>query len=127
MDNNIQYSGVLQDFAEPLFDGSEPQDAILQKLKVAELIWNHCIAEEYQLPVFAALDKAIRESNVMHPEMKIAFYLMRELKKAEFSEYKNFILKTEYRIKPDGSKSIYVESVAPEIFKSIYEQIGIKK
>ena len=125
MNNDIKYSTLLQDFAEPLINGDETPDAVLQKLKVAELIWNHCVAKENQLPIFDMLDKAINDSNDRHPEMKIVCSILQELKKAEFNEYNNFIVKTEYRIKPDGSKTIYVESIPPEIAKEIYKNIKV--
>jgi hypothetical protein len=125
MNNDIKYSSLLQDFAQPLINGDETPDAVLQKLKVAELIWNHCVARENQLPIFDLLDKAINESNKRHPEMKIVCSILQELKKAEFNEYNNFIVKTEYRIKPDGSKTIYVESISPEMAKEIYKNVKV--
>lgn len=71
------------------------------------------------------LDKAINDSNDRHPEMKIVCSILQELKNAEFNEYNNFIVKTEYRIKPDGSKTIYVESIPPEIAREIYKNIKV--
>jgi hypothetical protein len=123
MTNDIKYSALLQDFAKPLINGDETLDAAMQKNKVAELIWNHCVAKENQLPIFDTLDKAIRESNEQHPEMKYVCFMLQELKKAEYSVYNNFIVTTEYRIKPDGSKTIYVESIPPEIAKEFYKNI----
>jgi hypothetical protein len=125
MNNDIKYSSLLQDFAQPLINGDETPDVVLQKLKVAELIWNHCVAKENQLPIFELLDKAINDSNDRHPEMKIVCSILRELKNAEFNEYNNYIVKTEYRIKPDGSKTIYVESIPPEIAREIYKNIKV--
>lgn len=49
--------------------------------------------------------------------MEIVVKLMKELKKHEFKDYKNFIVKIEYRIKPDGSRTFYVESLEPEGLK----------
>ena len=51
--------------------------------------------------------------------------MLQELKESEFSEYNNIIVKTEYRIKPDGSKTIYVESMTPEIAKEIYKNFKV--
>ena len=125
MNNDIKYSSLLQDFAQPLINGDETPDAVLQKLKVAELIWNHCVARENQLPIFDMMDKAINDSNKRYPEMKIVCSMLQELKESEFSEYNNTIVKTEYRIKPDGSKTIYVESMTPEIAKEIYKNFKV--
>jgi hypothetical protein len=49
--------------------------------------------------------------------MEIVFHLMKQLKKNDFDEYKNFIVKAESRIKPDGSQTLYVESIEPKGLK----------
>lgn len=113
------YSALLQDFAMPLFEGNESSHSLIEKLKVAELVWNHCIAEEFKLPAFAIIDRAIRESNELYPEMKTVFLKMRQIKLQDSNQYKNYIVKTEYRIKQDGSGSIYVESIEPEKLMNI--------
>lgn len=114
-----KYSSVLQDFAAPLFEGNENSNELVSKLKIAELVWNHSIAEEFHLPAFAILDKAIQESNNRYPEMKAVFLMMKEIKALDFKEYKNFIVKTEYRIKPGGTGIVYVESIEPDKLKHI--------
>lgn len=44
---------------------------------------------------------------------------MKEIKALDFRQYKKLIIKTEYRIKPDGSGSVYVESIEPDKLKNI--------
>ena len=109
-----KYSSVLQDFAAPLLAGNENREELVSKFKIAELVWNHSIAEEFNLPVFALLDIAIQESNKKYPGMKDIFLLLKEIKALDFKAYKNFIVKTEYRIKPNGSASIFVETIEPD-------------
>jgi hypothetical protein len=107
----------LQDFAAPLLNGNENTEEFLAKPKVAERAWNYCISEEFDLTIFPELKKAVDQSKKQHPDMEIVFHLMKELKKNDFDEYKNFIVKAESRIKPDGSQTLYVESLTPKRLK----------
>lgn len=118
-EQKIKYSEVLQDYAAPLLDKNDSANVFLERLKVAELIWNYCIAKEFKLPCLNILQNAIDSSNSEYPEMLDVFHLMTEIKERDFKQYKNFIINTEYRIKPDGSKTIYVESAEPEALKNI--------
>jgi hypothetical protein len=114
-----KYSSILQDFAAPLFSGNENKEECVSKFKVAELIWNHCIAEEFRLPVFSILDSAIQENSTRHPEMKEVFLMMKEIKSVDFKAYKNFIVTTEYRINSNGTGTLYVESIDPHELKHL--------
>lgn len=117
MKKPAKYSTVLQDFIRPLLNEKDNDEIFFKKFKIAEVIWNYCIAKEFHLPVFAELEKIITEQNKKHKEMKLVFDSFVESKKANFHQYKNFITKIEYRINADGAKSIYVESVDPEMLK----------
>ena len=119
MTQGVKYSSVLQDFAAPLFAGNENREELMAKFKVAELVWNHAIAKEFELPIFTVLDQAIQESNKHHPDMEAVFSFLKASKKSDFKVYKNFIVTVEYRLKPDGSASLLVESVEPDKVKNL--------
>lgn len=64
------YSDILQDFAAPLLHIKDNGEEFVSKLKVAELIWNYCITEDLNLPISIQIEKAIQESNKLHPEWR---------------------------------------------------------
>ncbi len=116
MKETVKYSSILQDFIHPLLNEKDSDDMFLKKFKIAEVIWNYCIAKEFNLPVFAELDKIIYQQNENHKEMKMVFEDFVESKETVFKQYKNFITKIEYRTNTAGAKSLYVESVEPTAF-----------
>lgn len=110
--------------------GADDTDKIfMKKIKVAEIIWNYCIAREFQLPVFDELHSIITEENESDPEMKIVFDAFVEIKTTYFDEYKNFIHKVELRKNSKGIKTLNVESVEPENLKNILNmaKLGTKE
>ncbi|MEJ7611530.1 MAG: hypothetical protein WKF88_10175 [Ferruginibacter sp.] len=115
MNQPTVYSSILQDFAYPLLDAKDTDDIFMEKFKFTETVWNYCIAKEFRLPVFVQMQKTIKMQNKKHKNMKVMFDDFVERKETDFYQYKNFILNTELRIKADGSKTIYVESVKPEV------------
>jgi len=129
MKEPVRYSSVLQDFIHPLLNEKDTDEIFLSKFKVAEVIWNYCIAKEFHLPVFAELEKIITQQNDLDREMKLVFDTFVESKETYFKQYKNFITKVEYRIKADGSKSLYVESVHPSEFlkNNFMSKLGSKE
>ncbi len=126
MEEKIQYSSILQDFAKPLLYANDTNDQFVTKMKVIELIWNYCIAKEFSLPIFDKLHEAITTQNEGHPEMKQLFKQFVEIKKMNFDKFKNYIVNTELRISKDGNKTVYVESISPLHYKEIINgAIGI--
>lgn len=113
MKETVKYSSILQDFIHPLLNEKDSDEMFLKKFKIAEVIWNYCIAKEFKLVVFAELDKIITEQNKKNREMKMLFDALVESKATDFKQYKNFITKIEYRTNAAGAKSLYVESVDP--------------
>lgn len=120
MKEKVIYLGVLQDFAYPLLDAADTNELFITKMKVAEVIWNYCIAKEFALPVFDMLHHAISIQNENNPEMKQVFNQFVAMKKAEFNQFKNFIVKLEVRTGKAGNKTVYVESIHPKHFNKIY-------
>ena len=54
MKETVAYSSILQDFAEPLLFSDDTEDQFITKMKVAEVIWNYCIAKEFSCPYLIA-------------------------------------------------------------------------
>lgn len=119
MAEKVMYSNILQEFAKPLLYADDTNDVFITKMKVAELIWNYCIAKEFGMPVFDILHQAITKQNENNPEMKQVFNLFVKMKKEDFYQYKNFIVTVELRIKKEGDKTVYVESIHPNHFNNI--------
>ena len=111
------YSNILQDFAHPLLSSRDTDDEFMRKMKVIEMIWNYSIAKKFRLSVFKELDKIITEQNRKHIERKAVFEMFLELKKSEYGQYNNYIIKMELREKSDGTKTLYVESADPTQIK----------
>lgn len=118
MKEAIKYSSILQDFSRPLLNEKDSDEMFLKKMKVAEVIWNYCIAKEFNLSVFVELDKIITEQNQIHPSMKQVFDEFVKYKKTDFDGYKHFIHKVEYRINSKGIKTLYIESIHPKHLKN---------
>lgn len=121
MPEKVLYSSILQDFARPLLNEKDTDEIFMKKMKVVEVIWNYCIAKEFNSPVFDELDKIITRQNQIHPSMKLVFDEFVNFKKTNFKKYKNFIHKVEYRINSKGVKTLYVESVHPLYLKKQIE------
>lgn len=117
MKETVKYSTVLQDFIYPLLNADDSDEMLSKKFKLAEIIWNYCIAKEFNLPVFAELENILSQENEKDNEMKMVFAAFVEIKETDFREYKNFITKIEYRTNAAGAKSLYVESVDPAAFQ----------
>lgn len=119
MKETVKYSTILQDFICPLLNANDSDEMLFKKFKLAEIIWNYCIAKEFNLHVFDELKDILSQQNEREKEMKMVFAAFVEIKETEFKKYKNFITKIEYRTSAAGAKSLYVESVDPAAFKKI--------
>ena len=105
------YSTILQDFARPLLNSKDTDEEFMRKMKVIEIIWNYSIAKKFRMPVFKELASVITEQHKKHIEMKAVFDMFLELKRTEYDQYDNYIIKMELREISDGVKTFYVESV----------------
>ncbi|WP_153797568.1 hypothetical protein [Foetidibacter luteolus] len=113
MAEDVLYSSILQDFARPLLHEADTDEMFKEKMKLAEVIWNYCIAREFKLPHFDEINKVLGSEGQKHPETKQIFDQLAAFKEANFKRYKNFILKVEHRVKSGGEKTLYVESAHP--------------
>lgn len=107
------YSSILQDFARPLLNSKDTDDEFMRKMKVIEIIWNYSIAKKFGMPVFKELDKIITEQHKKQIEMKAVFDMFLVLKRSEYAQYNNYIIKVELRKNGDGIRTLYVESADP--------------
>lgn len=62
------------------------------------------------MPVFKELDKIITKQHGGHIEMKAVFNMFLELKRTEYRQYNNYIIKIELWENKGGIKTLYVES-----------------
>ncbi len=118
-EENIFYSSVLQDFAHPILNAKDSLEMYTTKLKIAEMIWNYCIAKEFKLPVFDILHAAITHQNKSCPEMIPAFNQFVEMKNEEYNEFKRYFVKVEVRTSKDGANTVYAETIHPLNFNKI--------
>jgi len=120
MMNKIKaYSDILQDFANPLLDGSESNDTLLLKLKTAQLVWNYCIAKEFGLASLLIFEEIMDSSRKEDPEIMLIFLMLINRKEQLFHQYKNFILDVRIVQKPDKSYSVQADFIKHENFKEI--------
>ncbi|MCC5931911.1 MAG: hypothetical protein JJU28_21890 [Cyclobacteriaceae bacterium] len=107
----VFYSQVLMDFIEPLLSGNEDNDEYLAKAWFGQTAWNYSIAEVNNLPYGAELKATIQKLNSMYPDMSEPMKRLVERKIEKFNDHNQFIFSVELRHKPDGTVSLYVESV----------------
>lgn len=118
--NNIKaYSDILQDFANPLLDGSDSNDILLLKLKTAQTVWNYCISKEFALASLLMFEEIMDSSRNEDPEIIPIFLMLIDRKEQLFHQYKNFILDVRIVQKPDKSYSVQAEFIKHEDFKEI--------
>lgn len=111
MPGKVLYSTLLQDFARALLNSKDTDEIFMRKMKIIEIIWNYSIAKKYKMPVFEELNRIIAAQNKTSPATKEVFNMFLKLKKREYNQYNNYILKTELRKNQEGIKTLYVESV----------------
>jgi len=113
----ISYSGLLIKFIEPLLDGNENEEEYLMKAKFGQVAWNHCVADENELPLDSEMKSALKKILSIYPEMKETLNMMVLRKALEFPEHHQFIFTVESRHKPDGTVNLYVESAPADKIK----------
>ena len=127
MSGKVLYSTILQHFADPILDADDTDEIFMKKIKVAEIIWNYCIAREFQLPVFDELHNIITDESDL--EAKILFDTFIKIKTTYFDEYKKYIGDVELRKNSQGIKTLHVTSIEPEDLKTILNmsKLGTKE
>lgn len=106
----ISYSNLLIQFIDPLLDGSEDEAAFLRKAKVGMIAWNFHVSDSHQLPYDKETKEILASATAENKEVKdiLNYLLMR--KQSDYYQYPQLIFKVEMRTKPNGMKTLYVES-----------------
>jgi hypothetical protein len=119
MSEDLKYSEILIDYADPLLESNDSSDLQLDKLRTAQSIWNFCIAQEFGLKSFLFLNKIFLEGVKENPEFMKTFLMLRIRKKEKFNQHKIFIIDVYYNNLPDNTTTIKVEYCKPENFNDL--------
>lgn len=106
----IAYSALLQEFVEPLLAGDETEEQFLQYCKFGMTVWNYHVCLKYRLKMLPLIEHAIKEGGDGNPDHRLMVDWMMQYKDAKFQQYDNIILSVTKSIKPDGSRTLQVES-----------------
>lgn len=111
----VSYSTILIEFIDPLLSGEEDEDEFLMKAKAGMIAWNFCVADMENLEIDASMKAILKAVTKENSEAKETLNALVLRKQTLFSQYDQFIFKTEIRRKPDGSASLYVESAPSSV------------
>ena len=115
-DKAADYPAILLEFASPFVDENDPNELFMTKIKIVELIWNYCIAKEFNLSVFDSINDAIEAANKRNAEMEFIANILIKMKEEGYEPYKHYIKKTELIINENGEKYIRVDALHPSTF-----------
>ncbi len=109
------YSSILLDFAAPLLHKNDSKKILQFKLSFAEMVWNDCIAEELKLTLLSlSIKNAINVETKKNKQFQKFVSVLKANKKTHFYKYKNYLVNTEVKQKPDGSLSVVAQFVEPK-------------
>lgn len=104
------YSGILIEFIEPMLQGNESEEALLEKAKIGIMAWNFCISNANKLPLNAEMKEIMHQITTNSSEARETLNKLTLRKEMLFPQFNQFIFHVEIKTKPDGSKTLYVES-----------------
>jgi len=107
---NQIYSELLIRFIEPLLEREESEASFLEKAKAGMIAWNYCVSEENNLKGNAEMSSILKGIYETYPDAKKTLDMLIERKQMYFPMYSNFIFDVRINIKPEGTKTLYVES-----------------
>jgi len=109
------YSSILLDFAAPLLHKNDTKEILQLKLNFAEIVWNYCIAKELKLTVLSfSIEKTLNMETKKNKQFHKFVSVLKANKKTHFYKYKNYLVNTEVKQKPDGSLSVVARFVEPK-------------
>ncbi|MHB1279103.1 MAG: hypothetical protein ACYC1Q_11985 [Bacteroidia bacterium] len=114
------YSRILIDFIKPLLNGRESEADFLLKARSGMIAWNHVVTDEHKLPVELELKQLYEQLTQAHPDAIANLNMLVIRKLMYFSGYHQFIVKVESRKKPEGSRTLYVESIEADKFRKLF-------
>lgn len=106
----ISYSGILIKFIEPILTGTEDEDEYLLKAKAGQMAWNYCISDDNKLPLNSVMKAIMKNLTTHSAEAKETLNMLVLRKTMLFPNHQQFIFNVEIKTKPDGSKTLLVES-----------------
>jgi hypothetical protein len=106
----IVFSGILQEFIEPLCTEQETGAGLLHKCELGRLAWNYAIAVEYRLSVEDELHRALAEGYRRFPAMQPVIDFLLDRKETHFSGHDYFIILVQQNDRA-GGPTISVEYI----------------
>lgn len=119
-DKAADYPAILLEFASPFVDENDLDELFMTKIKIVELIWNYCIAKEFNLNILESISDAIVEANKRNAEMEFVATHLIKMKEEGYEPYKHYIKKTELMIDKNGEKFLSVEALHPSAFSKYF-------
>jgi hypothetical protein len=104
----IAFSGVLQEFIEPICVAGDTGASLMLKSELGRLVWNYSISLDLQLSIAADLHQAITKSCAAYPAMNPVIQLLMERKKTHFAQHKEFIVRVR-KNDPAGGATLHVD------------------
>lgn len=110
--NNLQisYSGILIKFIEPILTGAEDEHEYLLKAFAGQMAWNYCVSDENKLPLDSVQKEMMKYLTTQSAEAKQILNMLVLRKAMLYPNHQQFIFNVEIKTKPDGSKTLFVES-----------------
>jgi hypothetical protein len=105
-----RYSEVLSEFIEPMLGEEETEETFLQKARAGMIIWNYCVSKENNLKGTEEMSEILLQSLAEYPQMKPLLEKFVKRKQIYFAGLSHFIFEVRVNTKPDGTKTLYVET-----------------
>jgi len=108
--NQVSYSGILIKFIEPILTGTEDEDEFLLKAKAGQMAWNYCVSGDNKLPLDSVMKAIMKNLTTHSAEAKETLNMLVLRKTMLYPNHHQYIFNVEIKTKPDGSKTLFVES-----------------
>lgn len=108
--NQVSYSGILIKFIEPILTGTEDEDEYLLKAFAGQMAWNYCVSNDNKLPLDSVQKKMMKYLTTQSAEAKEIMNMLVLRKAMIYPNDHQVIFNVEIKTKPDGSKTLFVES-----------------
>lgn len=110
--NNFQvsYSRILIKFIEPILTGTEDEEEYLLKAKAGQMAWNYCVSGDNKLPLDSVMKAIMKNVTSRYAEAKETLNMLVLRKAMLYPNDQQFIFNVEIKTKPDGSRTLVVES-----------------
>ena len=106
----VSYSGILIKFIEPILTGTENEDEYLEKAQIGQMAWNYCVSGDNKLPLDSLMKVIMKKITSSHVDAKQTLNMLVLRKTILYPNHQQYILNVELKTKPDGSRTLFVES-----------------